>query len=54
MSWLPASWRVNNTAKVVDFCRRNLAWVLLILIRIAFTFTSPNFLSVTNLLNIFN
>lgn len=41
-------------AKVVDFCRRNLAWVLLILICIAFTFTSPNFLSVTNLLNILN
>ena len=41
-------------AKVVDFCRRNLAWVLLILICVVFTFTSPNFLSVTNLLNILN
>ena len=54
MNWLPDSWRVHNMAKVVDFCRRNLAWVLLILICIAFTFTSPNFLSVTNLLNILN
>ena len=41
-------------AKVVDFCRRNLAWVLPILICVVFTFTSPNFLFVTNLLNILN
>lgn len=41
-------------AKVVDFCRRNLAWVLLILICGVFTFTSENFLSVTNILNILN
>ncbi len=40
--------------KVVDFCRRNLAWVLLLLICIVFTFTSQNFLTVTNLLNILN
>lgn len=41
-------------AKVVDFCRRNLAWVLLLLICIVFTFTSDNFLTLTNLLNILN
>lgn len=41
-------------AKIVDFCRRNLAWVLLLLICIVFTFTSYNFLTVTNLLNILN
>lgn len=41
-------------AKIVDFCRRNLAWVLLLLICIVFTFTSSNFLTLTNLLNILN
>ncbi len=41
-------------AKVVDFCRRNLAWVLLLLICVVFTFTSENFLTLTNLLNILN
>ena len=41
-------------SKVVDFCRRNLAWVLLLLICIVFTFTSKNFLTLTNLLNILN
>lgn len=41
-------------AKIVDFCRRNLAWVLLLLICVVFTFTSYNFLTVTNLLNILN
>ena len=40
--------------KVIDFCRKNLAWVLLILICIVFSFTSNNFLTVTNLLNILN
>ena len=41
-------------AKIVDFSRRNLAWVLLVLICIVFAFTSENFLSLTNLLNILN
>ena len=41
-------------SKVVDFCRRNLAWVLLLLICVVFTFTSKNFLTLTNLLNILN
>ncbi|MDO4322696.1 MAG: ABC transporter permease [Lachnospiraceae bacterium] len=41
-------------AKVIDFCRRNLAWVLLLLICVVFTFTSQNFLTLTNLLNILN
>lgn len=41
-------------AKVIDFCRRNLAWVLLLLICVVFTFTSESFLTVTNLLNILN
>lgn len=41
-------------AKIVDFCRQNLAWVLLLLICIVFTFTSSNFLTLTNLLNILN
>ncbi|MEY8323994.1 ABC transporter permease [Lachnospiraceae bacterium 54-11] len=41
-------------AKVIDFCRRNLAWVLLILICIVFSFTSNNFFTVTNILNILN
>ncbi|MCD8014753.1 MAG: ABC transporter permease [Lachnospiraceae bacterium] len=41
-------------SKVVDFCRRNLAWVLLLVICVVFTFTSKNFLTVKNLLNILN
>ncbi len=41
-------------SKVVDFCRRNLAWVLLVLICGVFTFTSDNFLTLKNLLNILN
>ncbi|MCD7955728.1 MAG: ABC transporter permease [Lachnospiraceae bacterium] len=41
-------------SKVVDFCRRNLAWVLLLVICVVFTFTSQNFLTVKNLLNILN
>lgn len=41
-------------AKIIDFCRRNLAWVLLLFICIVFTFTSSNFLTLTNLLNILN
>ncbi len=41
-------------SKVVDFCRRNLAWVLLLIICVVFTFTSHNFLTVKNLLNILN
>lgn len=40
--------------KVVDFCRRNLAWVLLVLICIVFAFTSRNFFTLTNILNILN
>lgn len=40
--------------KIVDFCRKNLAWVLLLVICIIFAFTSKNFLTVTNLLNILN
>ncbi len=41
-------------SKVVDFCRRNLAWVLLMIICIVFSFTSQNFFTLTNLLNILN
>lgn len=40
--------------KVVDFGRRNLAWVLLVIICIIFSFTSTNFFTVTNILNILN
>ena len=40
--------------KVVDFGRKNLAWVLLVIICIVFSFTSRNFLTLTNLLNILN
>ena len=40
--------------RIVDFCRRNLAWVLLLIICIIFSFTNGNFLTVTNLLNILN
>ena len=40
--------------KVVDFGRKNLAWVLLAVICIIFSFTSKNFLTLTNLLNILN
>ncbi len=40
--------------KVVDFGRKNLAWVLLVTICIVFSFTSRNFLTLTNLLNILN
>ena len=40
--------------KIVDFGRKNLAWVLLVVICIVFSFTSNNFLTVTNLLNILN
>lgn len=41
-------------SKIIDFCRRNLAWVLLLLICIVFSFTSQNFFTVTNILNILN
>lgn len=44
----------KSLAKIVDFCRRNLAWVLLVIICIVFSFTNPNFLTVKNLLNILN
>ena len=40
--------------KVVDFGRKNLAWVLLVIICIVFSFTSKSFLTLTNLLNILN
>ena len=40
--------------KVIDFGRKNLAWVLLVVICIVFSFTSRNFLTLTNLLNILN
>lgn len=43
-----------SMSKVVDFCRRNLAWVLLMIICIVFSFTSQNFFTLTNLLNILN
>lgn len=39
---------------VIDFCRRNLAWVLLVLISIVFGFTTKNFFTLTNILNILN
>lgn len=41
-------------AKIVDFGRRNLAWVLLVFICIIFSFTSRNFFTITNILNILN
>ena len=40
-------------SKILDFARRNLAWVLLVLCVIFFSF-SPNFLTVKNILNILN
>lgn len=40
--------------KALDFCRRNLAWVLLIISCILFSLFSPNFLTVRNILNILN
>lgn len=40
--------------KIIDFCRRNLAWVLLILIMIIFGITTNNFFTITNILNILN
>ncbi len=40
--------------KLIDFGRKNLAWVLLVVICIIFSFTSNNFLTLTNLLNILN
>lgn len=40
--------------KLIDFGRKNLAWVLLVVICIIFSFTSTNFLTLTNLLNILN
>lgn len=43
-----------NMSKIVDFCRRNLAWVLLLVICIVFSFTSQNFFTLTNILNILN
>ncbi len=39
--------------KVLDFARRNLAWVLLVICVIFFSF-SPNFLTTRNILNILN
>lgn len=41
-------------AKFIDFCRRNLAWVLLFIISLVFACTSKNFYTLTNLLNILN
>ena len=40
--------------QVIDFGRKNLAWVLLLVICIVFSFTSNNFLTLTSLLNILN
>lgn len=40
--------------KVIDFCRRNLAWVLLALILVIFGLTTNNFFTITNILNILN
>jgi len=40
--------------KIIDFGRRNLAWVLLVLIMIVFGLTTNNFFTVSNLLNILN
>jgi len=40
--------------KVIDFCRRNLAWVLLVLIMIVFGMTTNNFFTTANILNILN
>ncbi len=40
--------------KIVDFGRRNLAWVLLIIISIIFGLTTNNFFTLPNILNILN
>lgn len=39
---------------VIDFGRRNLAWVLLVLISLVFGFTTNNFFTASNILNILN
>ena len=39
---------------LIDFGRRNLAWVLLFLISIVFGFTTNNFFTASNILNILN
>lgn len=39
---------------IVGFFRNNMAWVLLIVISLAFSCISPNFFSVTNIINILN
>ncbi len=39
---------------VSDFARRNLAWVLLVICSIIFSFFSPNFFTIRNILNILN
>ena len=47
-------WGMYSRKKLIDFGRKNLAWVLLVVICIIFSFTSNNFLTLTNLLNILN
>ena len=41
-------------SKVLDFCRKNLAWVLLFICCVIFSAFSENFFTVRNILNILN
>lgn len=41
-------------SKVLDFCRKNLAWVLLIICSLIFSMFSSNFFTIRNILNILN
>lgn len=40
--------------KLIDFCQRELAWVLLIIVCIIFGMTTPNFFSLGNIFNVLN
>lgn len=40
--------------KFIDFCQRELAWVLLVIVSIIFGFTTPNFFSLGNIFNVLN
>lgn len=44
----------NKKFDLVTFLRNNMAWVLLIIFSIVFSFIAPNFFSVTNIINILN
>ncbi len=40
--------------KFIDFCQRELAWVLLVIVSIIFGLTTPNFFSLGNIFNVLN